>query len=694
MDCGPACINSVVNFYGGEAQISLIRQYSGTTSQGTKFAGMKSAAIKFGLQCEGYQVESPEEFFNEVKSPAILHIEKNNFLHYVIYYGEKGDKVIVGDPAVGVTTMDKNALLADWKSRTFLLMQPNEDFVKSEALRIQKQKWLIQLIQPDLPILLISSMLGIVVSVLSLTSAIFSQKLIDVIIPAYPKSTLITSFILFVLILLFRMLLNYVRNDLVIKQTSDFNNRMIALFYEYLLKLPKSFFDSHKVGELMARFNDSRRIQSFISVFFGTVIIDVLTILISLLFVFSYSTVVGGVLSSIALIYIVVIFKKMNSVNVAQREALISFASSESTLLDTLHGIADVKSSNRESVFTELNFKTYQVFQQKLYLLGRVNTTLSSVAEGNGVLIICVTLALSTVYILSGGMQIGVMVALISLAATVIPATNRISTAYIQYQESTIAFNRMFELMLVKPEVQNSSVGIPLSSADLRFNSVSFGFPNSAPLFNNVTLHAPHGKLTAIVGESGSGKSTLLQLIQKFYQPSNGVITCNDTPIQDIETATWRTHLGVVPQEVKIFNGNLYFNIALSQDESVNNQVESFCYKFGLDKWFRRFPNGYATIVGESGVNLSGGEKQIVGFARALFRKPRVLLLDEATSAMDRESENIVFDLIAKIKSNLSIVLVTHRTSVAKRCDYLYHLTEKQLIFVQTFEEWENQPTS
>lgn len=204
--------------------------------------------------------------------------------------------------------------------------------------------------------------------------------------------------------------------------------------------------------------------------------------------------------------------------------------------------------------------------------------------------------------------------------------------------------------------------------------------------------------MVALLGESGGGKSTLLQLIQKFYLPEAGSINIhrlvdeksnleNENDIETLPLSSgegigvrlWRELIGSVPQDLKIFNGNLLYNITLSDQLEDYQKAVAFCEEQGFGKYFQEFPQSYLTLLGEEGVNLSGGQKQLVVMARALFRQPKILLLDEATSAMDRNTENFILTLLQKAKQEIAILLVTHRIKTAQRCDRIYILENGEI---------------
>ncbi len=183
--------------------------------------------------------------------------------------------------------------------------------------------------------------------------------------------------------------------------------------------------------------------------------------------------------------------------------------------------------------------------------------------------------------------------------------------------------------------------------------------------------------MTVLLGEVGSGKSILLQILQKFQSYEEGEIWVNETiPFNEIASDNWRKNIGIVPQEIKIFNSTLIENIVLGDVMNKGEKAIGFCQKLGFDKFFSHLPQSYLTIVGEEGINLSGGQKQLVALARALYRQPSLLLLDETTSAMDSKTEGFVLDLLEKLKPDLGILMVTHQKSIAEKADHIYELIE------------------
>jgi len=164
-------------------------------------------------------------------------------------------------------------------------------------------------------------------------------------------------------------------------------------------------------------------------------------------------------------------------------------------------------------------------------------------------------------------------------------------------------------------------------------------------------------------------------VLQKFQTYEAGEILINeDISLKNIASDTWRSKIGIVPQEIKVFNGTLLDNILLGNLLEEGEKAIEFCDKIGFQRFFETLPQGYLTIVGEEGINLSGGQKQLLALARALYRKPNLLLLDEATSAMDSKTEQFVLDLLEKLKPNLTILMITHKKDFAEIADNVYEL--------------------
>ena len=263
------------------------------------------------------------------------------------------------------------------------------------------------------------------------------------------------------------------------------------------------------------------------------------------------------------------------------------------------------------------------------------------------------------------------MMAIISLAGTLIPAVARLSQINLQLQEAKVAFDRMYDFTSIKPEFEAQEI-TPIEFRKLEVKNISFRFSGRKSILQDISFEVAKGEMISILGESGCGKSTTMAILEKFYQAERGEIFVNNTPIENIYTPTWRNIVATVPQEIKLFNGTLIENIAIGNAQEEILAIVDFCNAKGFNKYFEAMPQGYFTLVGEEGINLSGGQRQLVALARALYRNPQVLLLDEATAAMDRKTEQFILQLLNQLKNEMAIVLITHKMQTAKISDRIY----------------------
>ncbi|MBT8244639.1 MAG: peptidase domain-containing ABC transporter [Winogradskyella sp.] len=669
-DCGVACLLSVINYYHGDNSLEKLRELSGTTKQGTTLLGLYQAANALGFDAQGNEADIQAVI--DHGEPLILHVViEEKLQHYVVCYGYEKDKFIIGDPAKGITTYTKDALEKIWVSKTCLTLTPNASFIKAETKTKDKKEWFMSLLKEDYRLIGFSILLGLGIAILGMAMAIFSQKLIDDILPSKDFKKLVTGIALVAFLLIVRVLFTALRDYFLIRQTKDFNNRIIDSFYTSLLHLPKPFFDTRKIGELVARLNDTQRVQRVISTVIGSVAINILVTISSLCFLFYYSWQTGLIALVSLPFYFLLIYGFNTRIINAQKEVMQGYAFSESNYITSMQGIATIKNNNRQTIFKKINQLVYGNFQEKAFQLGRIKVRLSVFSGVFSVLFLMGILVYTSIQVYNEIMQLGELMAILGIAGSLLPSVASLALITIPINEAKVAFNRMYEFASIEKE--NKGV-IPLTVFDsLDIKNLSFRFAGRKQLFKNINLSVCKNQCIAIVGESGSGKSTLGQILQKFYAFENGTITINKTHnLNDVNTKDWRDIIGVIPQEITIFSGNVISNILLGKEDKPE-QIEQFVKDYGFQSFINSLPQGYATILGEEGINLSGGQKQIIALMRVLYKKPQVLLLDEFTSAMDRKSEYFVLEFLNTLKKEITIIFISHRLHSLKHiADKIY----------------------
>ena len=678
-DCGAACLVSVIRYYGGNSTIDKIRKLSGTTQSGTTMLGLYQAANQCGMDANGYEASIKDII--EYDNVLILHVTPEERLeHYIISFGYEGGRFIIWDPAKGLTNISKDELGKVWLSKKCLGLVPNSAFKLEKEDNRGKKGWILKTIKPEKDLLIISLIIGILISGLGLVMAIFTQKLIDKILPSGEIKVLIVASVLVLVLLSSRIILSAIRQIFLLTQGKSFNIRIVDDFYSSLLFLPKTFFDTRKTGDFVARLNDTMRIQRVIAEIVGIYLIDVLILLITIIMLFYYSK-MAAIISLICLpAFYLIVYRWNKRIISAQHAVMAGYALSDSNFINSLRGIAEIKSMNWQNDFSGKNKCIYSEFQERAFLLGKIKVKLNLLTSLAGTLYLIIVLIYASSQVMGSKMTQGELMAILSLSSTLLPSILNIALIGIPFNEAKVALNRMFEFTQIKPEEgeitgNNESLNIQKISLE----KISFRFPGQKLLLENICLSVEKGKVVSLIGESGCGKSTLANIILRFYTSETGNIILNDKINSvEIDLKIWRSKIGIIPQEIHIFNGTILQNLLTEFTESKINEMISTISGFGLGGFIDSFPSGLMTLVGEEGINLSGGQKQILAFIRVLINKPVILVIDEGTSNMDRGTESMIMSLITRLKSDMGILLISHRINMIKNLsDYIYVIDGK-----------------
>ena len=609
-DCGVACLLTIIKYYDGEDTIDNLRELSGTNIQGTTLLGLYDAAIQKGLKAESFRGDI--EYLKGIDTPHILHIKPStDMLHYIVLWGYNNGLFYITDPAIGFVKWDVIELEKQWCYRICMSLQASENFIISTSFRDTKRKWITNIVKEDWATYIISVILGILSSILGISTSVFTQKLLDKWIPDQNIKLIIIAILFLTILLTIRILAEAARNLLMCKQSKKLNIDLMSRFFERILHKPLSFFEYRKTGDIISRLGDIPRIQHVIcSIVGGNLILNILLLLSALTAILFYSTTLAIflVLTIPILLGIIVRFNK--KIKHEQYHVMSSYANVESTFISAIQGIRLFKVYNRYKQLNSLNQIIYGENQKATLSLGKLSIKLSALY---GLVILVVTTVImlyGSIAVINKNLSIGEFTAIISLTTMIIPCITDLSTIPIIINEAKVAFDRVCYI---------------------------------------------HG----IIGESGSGKSTLCKLLEESYPPSNGEI---------ILTLNNQKNLGSASQEVPIINGTIIDNICLYADTETDIQkVIETCSKYNVEPFLKRFSMGLQTIIGESGVKLSGGEKQMIGLLRILYRDCNIIILDEPTASMDSEMENWVMQTLTRIKKDKVIIMVTHKFNLLKK---------------------------
>ena len=260
-----------------------------------------------------------------------------------------------------------------------------------------------------------------------------------------------------------------------------------------------------------------------------------------------------------------------------------------------------------------------------------------------------------------------------------LPSVNSLVGAHISLQGASIAATRLMDLLLVDREKCRKEQPFKMEKS-IKIENGSFAWPQSKPLFQDISFPIIKGKIVSLWGPSGVGKSTLVQLFQRKYDLKEGTLLVDNIPANRIDLYDHRKNIAVVPQTIKLFNGTLADNILVGRQITDIQQIHSAIDKLGLSWFLDRFDRGIFTLLGEGSRILSGGEQQIIGLIRALFDEPAVLILDEGFNALDIEIEHKIFQLLKNYSRDHAVLIITHNLRTIIKTDHVYLMENGKII--------------
>ena len=479
-------------------------------------------------------------------------------------------------------------------------------------------------------------------------------------------------------LLLVSLVLSHIRNYGIAQFSRDFNTDLVKSFLSKLLYLPKRFFDSKKTGDLITRMEDVEGIEETATKWIEDGFLSLFTIIVSIILLFIYDLQLASInLFLLPILFSVVLILRKKVIQ-KQRAALISHALNNANYVDAITGIDTIKNQRLEMKFSRHALNFYQNFRKKVFESDKVNMNFGLAIQFLVFLTTILIISFSSVKVLSGSLEIGNMLAIISIASIASTNTTSLAFTYIDFEEAKIAFERMYELIDQKTEEGLSEYSFePAVHNVLSISDLTFSFRGQTSLFSKISLDLEQGKIISLLGESGGGKTTLINLIGALYTPNSGSIRYNQQSIFK-DPLNWRQSIGVVPQDIKVFNTSFWENVSLASigthDHEARRNVEQLIKSYELDFILKSLPFGLDTVLGEGGIPLSGGQKKLLGLIRALYTEPLVLLLDEVTSSLDRGNVLLIYALLDKLKLEIPILQITHNVLMASMSDYIYIL--------------------
>ena len=478
-------------------------------------------------------------------------------------------------------------------------------------------------------------------------------------------------------------LMNYVGNRVI----TDIRQKL----FDRLMRLPVGFHDSNTSGRLVSRVvSDVSVMANAVSSVLKDMFLNGLTFLAMLGVIFYQNWQLAGlslIVIPLAAITTVRMGKRLRKLATRGQERMGDMAS---TIQETLAGIRIVKAFGREDAEAQRFRASNQAFLSTTLKSNQVWSIGSSYMEVIGVLGVAVIIWYGGYLVIHGNMTPGAFFSFLTAMFMAYTPIRKLSGSNNSIQQALAAAERVFEVLdlTTEQDAERGRLELPRITRSVEFQDVTFHYQgHGIPAVADIDLSIRAGEMVALVGSSGSGKTTLVNLLPRFYEPTLGRILIDGVDIQSFSLKSLRAQIGIVSQEVVLFDDMIRNNIAFGRPGATDEEIMQAARLAYAHDFIERLPQGYQTLVGERGVKLSGGERQRIAIARAILRDPPLLILDEATSALDTESERVVQQALGNLMKDRTTLVIAHRLSTIQRADRIVVLDRGTIAEVGTHEE-------
>ena len=701
IDCGPTCLRMIAKHYGKHYSLETLRQHSFITREGISMLGISDAAEYIGFRTSGVMI-SFEQLVEEAPLPCIVHWNQNHFVTvYDVKRNKKGYRIRVADPALGSVTYHEAEFKKCWLSTkqenedkgAALLLQPGPEFYDREDEKENRNRSLRYFLRYLTPYKseLVQLILGmVVVSLLQLIFPFLTQSLVDIGIRDGNMSFITLILIAQLIIFIARLSVEFIRSWILLHMNTRINIALISDFLAKLMKLPLRYFDTKMTGDIMQRIGDHGRIESFLT---GNSISTLFSFVNFFVFAFVlayYNLVVLGIFLVGNALYVVWILSFMRYRRELDHRRFAQSAGEQSNIIQLITGMQEIKLNNCE----KQKRWQWERIQVKLFKIGVKGLALGQMQQVGSVFFTQTTSIIISFIaakaVVDGQMTLGMMMSLTYIIGQLSSPVEQFIGFARSFQDAQISLERLNEVHGKEDEeetIENKLTILP-DRRDITLENVSFSYDGADRdyVLDDISLHIPQNKVTAIVGASGSGKTTLIKLLLGFYEPNKGSIKIGETPLTVINPHLWRSKSGSVMQDGFIFSDTIAQNIGVGDDYVDIEKLRHAVTVANIRDFIDSLPLGYNTKIGMEGNGISQGQRQRILIARAVYKNPEFIFLDEATNALDANNEKEIMKHLHEFYRGKTVVVVAHRLSTVKDADKIVVLDQGKVAEEGTHE--------
>ena len=685
MQCGIACLQMVCKYFGREYSMNTLSKLCFATTEGVSMLGINEAANILGLHTTC--VRAATSILSEAHLPCILHWNQNHFV--VLYKVKNGKKFYIADPGKGLVTYSLEEFKKHWISTRsneedkgiamFLettpafftyKMEGEENIKEKRSFRFlfgyvkKYRKYFGQII------------LGLIVgSLLQLVLPFLTQSIVDVGIKNQDIGFVWLILLGQLMLTISRTAIDFIRRWLLLHISLRINISLVSDFFIKLLKLPMSFFDTKLMGDLMQRMNDHSRVNNFLTQQTLNITFAMLTFVVFSVVLFFYNKLVFAIFLLGSVLYggWMTLFLKRRKV--LDYELFEQQAINNNKTYEFITSMQEIKLQDCE----QRRRWEWEDTQADLFGVQMKSLKLQQTQEAGSIFInevknIIITVVAATA-VIHGQMTLGMMLAVQYIIGQLNSPVEQLMNFFYSLQDVKISLERINEIHQMddengkeglKTSIENKNEGIDIKNVMFKYDPHAL-----RKTIDDVNIHIPQGKVTAIVGASGSGKTTLIRLMLGYYPVLEGQINIGNTDINKLNKKWWRRQCGVVMQEGVIFSESIARNIAVDDGDIDKERLLKAAEIACIKDYVMALPLKFNTKIGRDGVGLSQGQKQRILIARAVYKNPDYIFLDEATNSLDANNERSIVENLDKFYKGKTVVIVAHRLSTVKNADQI-----------------------
>ncbi|MDF2586972.1 MAG: apxIB [Anaerocolumna sp.] len=678
-ECGLSCVCMMLRYYKSHVTLKELREYLEIGRDGSTLKQLNSLMNKFNLDTKIYKCST--ENLEKIQLPAILYCGNN---HFVILERMTKKYAYIIDPAYGGYKLEKPEL-SEFFSGFAISSYPNEKFIP------QKQdyatwKYFIPILLQKRTLFIKIILLSLITYLLTLAMPIFIQNLIDNIKSIKDIKYISNYFLILVIFSIVYIIFYYLKGTSLVKLKVYVDEALSSNLFSHLLNVPYKFFDVRNKYDLIYSLNSSMVLRETFANQMIKGIIDLGAVCFIVIYMLHQSVVLACTSIVLFIINLVMVFLVQRYVTEYSKYLIAKQGEVQGTQVEAIFSILSIKMSAIEDDVYGNWYKKYRDYINKYYNKEKISNFLDTLMSFIHVISPLVVLSVSTYLVVKSQLTTGQMIAFFSLSSTFFSLANSIFNTWVNFINSSLYLERISDIVLSQKENETQGLIQKSINGNIKLENISFSYTKlSKQVIRNISLEIKSGDKVAIVGKSGCGKSTLAKLLVGLYKPTEGNIYYDDIILDQLDTKNLRRQIGIVPQDIMLFNKSILDNISMDREEVTLEEVEKACKIAQISEDIQNLPMGYHTIVSEMGMNFSGGQRQRIALARAIINEPKIIILDEATSSLDNVNEKIVTEYLRDI--GCTRIIIAHRLSTVIDSDVIFVIDNGELIESGTHDQ-------